>query len=38
MYFKCFKDAKEYGEKYFTQYHIDYCQEHKMFYVWGARK
>ena len=38
MYFKYFKDAKEYGEKYFTQYHIDYCEEKKMLYVWGARK
>jgi hypothetical protein len=38
MYFKYFKDAKEYAEKYFTKYHIGYCQEHKMLYVWGARK
>ena len=36
IYFKYFTDAKQYGEKHFAKYRIDYCQEHKKFYVWWS--
>lgn len=36
MYFKYFKDAKEYAEKNYKKYSIWFCNERKAFYILGG--
>ena len=38
MYFKYFKDAKKYADRYYKSYSIRFCNEKNMLYVVGVAK